>query len=127
MVDSFDTLMRENREEEIRIRRVQQEVREGKRSPNVCDKCGRAVPENNDVRYFDHHLDQASMSILFGIPRHLLPLVEDGVVVCEGSPSRAQYLEGQPRDPRVSYTYKPELEARYREVYAEMQKTSQKE
>lgn len=125
MVDSFDTLMKEHTQEETRIRRVEREVREGKRNPNVCDKCGRAVPENNDARYFDHYLMGGGIDILFGIPRHLLPLVEDGVVVCEGSPSRAQYLEGQPRDPRVSYRYKPELEARYREVYAEMQKTSQ--
>lgn len=62
------------------------------------------------------------MTALFAIPRHLLPVVEDGKVVCEGSPSRAQYIEGQPRDPRGSlYPYDETIEAQRRAAYASMQ------
>jgi hypothetical protein len=38
--------------------------------------------------------------------RHLLPVVDGkGKIICEGSPSRAQYLEGQPRDKRKEFPY----------------------
>lgn len=43
-------------------------------------------------------------------PRHLLPI--EG---CVGSPSRAQYLENQPRDPRYPYEY--DQEAAWRDAY----------
>lgn len=85
-----------------------------------CDKCGRVVPSSNDVVYFDSMLDfmhgHAPVS-LFGQSRHLLPVKEGEEVVCIGSPSRAQYLEGQPRDPRSEWAYKPEREALYRKAW----------
>jgi hypothetical protein len=65
----------------------------------TCDKCGRPVgPRNDAVRlqfvlqtgHLPHPIDQ----LVYGA-RHLLPIGG-----CEGSPSRAQYLEGQPRDTR---------------------------
>ena len=48
-------------------------------------------------------------------PRHLLP-----TEFCEGSPSRVQYLEGQPRDSRPEYPYNEAWEARVRDAYAEL-------
>ncbi len=89
----------------------------------TCDKCGRPVQPSNDM---------ALVMAATGIPgcewiptlwrsRHFLPLVDEaGVVVCEGSPSRAQYLEGQPRDTR-GYPYFAELEPIYRAAWARLQ------
>lgn len=36
---------------------------------------------------------------------HILPVKEGERVICVGSPSRAQYLEGQPCDPRFEYNF----------------------
>lgn len=55
--------------------------------------------------------------LVFAQSRHLLPVQEGGRVVCEGSPSRAQYLEGQPRDRRPQYAYDPKLEEPTRTAY----------
>jgi len=99
-----------------------------------CDKCGHLVAHNNDAMRLDY---VAIMQEKYGVDyvpgetdtwhdtaflshggRHLLPLVEDGKVVCEGSPSRAQYI-GQPLDRR--FPYRPDLECRYRNAYARLQ------
>lgn len=85
-----------------------------------CDKCGKHVPSNNDAAIFAAYAANDPTIMLFGSPRHLLPIIEDGKVVCEGSPSRAQYLEGQPHDPRPEYKYRPEHEARFRAAYEQM-------
>lgn len=50
-----------------------------------------------------------------------MPVFENGIQICEGSPSRAQYIEGQPRDSRAPYAYRPEWEQRYRDAYAKAQ------
>ena len=112
-------IAREKAAERIRLETVSTEIRSGQRSADVCDKCGRAVPYENDATVFDFKM--GNVGAMFATPRHFLPVVENGVVVCEGSPSRAQYIEGQPRDKRISYQYKPECEAPFRAVYAEMQ------
>ena len=44
-------------------------------------------------------------------PRHFLPTEN-----CQGSPSRAQYIEGQPKDQR-GYQYDEKLESSYRAAY----------
>mgnify|MGYP000906795837 CR=1 FL=1 len=70
-----------------------------------CDKCGGDVPASNDASMFDAYATENPLMILNG-SRHLFP-VEDPVTgeqLCEGSPSRVQYLEGQPRDERVDRT-----------------------
>lgn len=85
----------------------------------TCDKCGIEVPERNDVAIFEAHRTGNVFFYLVN-SRHLLPVVENGVVVCEGSPSRAQYLEGQPRDTR-GHTYDHDHEAVSRKAYAELQ------
>lgn len=84
-----------------------------------CDKCGTEVPENNDAVVFEAIRTDNPLFCL-ALSRHLLPVIEDGTVVCEGSPSRAQYLEGQPRDTR-GYTYYSDYESVSRKAYAELQ------
>jgi hypothetical protein len=90
--------------------------------PKVCDKCGRQVPANNNVVLFDVELGADSALIIYAQPRHLLPVKEGQTVICEGSPSRAQYLPGQPHDIRAQWPYRPECEELYREAYRRMQR-----
>jgi hypothetical protein len=81
--------------------------------PHLCDKCGKDVePENNAI------LLAVLLGYFFSLGhRHLL-----SVEGCEGSPSRAQYIEGQPRDLRQrSYPYTPEREHKVRVAYQRMQ------
>ena len=89
--------------------------------PNCCDKCGRTVLPQNDMVRFDEILRGNPLYHLFYGSRHLLPVVEDGKVVCEGSPSRAQYLEGQPKDTRPGHKYDPAREYMYRAAYRRLQ------
>lgn len=86
----------------------------------LCDKCGMPVSHQNSL---------LELLIAIGGPgaifvlnnRHLLPVVKDGQIMCEGSPSNAQYIEGQPRDTR-GYTYDLENESVVREAYKRVQK-----
>ena len=86
-----------------------------------CDKCGREVEPNNDVGSFMAILADEPLVVLLGPPRHLLPVEENGQVVCEGSPSSAQYLEGQPRDTRPQFPYRAIREAPFREAFRKLQ------
>jgi hypothetical protein len=88
---------------------------------NVCDKCLRPVdPTNDAMRLHAQILDDAGRpgdALWLQIttkPRHLLPI--EG---CEGSPSRAQYLEGQPRDTR-DYPYEEWFEPLVRAAYEKL-------
>lgn len=81
---------------------------------NICDKCGIEVPPNNDAVAID--LALGSIAAVFARSRHLIPTDS-----CTGSPSRAQYIEGQPRDAR-GYGYDLAYEDVIRDIYAEMQK-----
>lgn len=92
---------------------------------NRCDKCGREVPHDNDAVGFDVCRGGSPLLYLGAVPRHLLPVLDGEEVVCTGSPSRAQYLEGQPRDPRPGSQYDPELEASHREAYTKLLAESQ--
>ncbi|MEM4657709.1 MAG: hypothetical protein QXX77_04735 [Candidatus Methanosuratincola sp.] len=87
-----------------------------------CDKCGKKVELKNSARVFQYIVDYGRIpdfgvgTFLMGSSdRHLLP-----VPGCDGSPSRNQYLEGMPRDPR-SKTYRVELEEKYRHAYQLLQ------
>lgn len=91
-----------------------------------CDKCGKPVQPSNDAVLLDaigqgiNLEDSWAMTLRLNYgARHLLPVVEEGQVVCVGSPSRAQYLPGQPRDPRNAYN--DDIEAPIREAYATLQ------
>lgn len=83
-----------------------------------CDKCHTRVPSNNDLTLFLVILTGDPM-FAFQTSRHLLPVVVEGATVCEGSPSRAQYLEGQARDARGQFPYREDAEAKMRAAYAE--------
>jgi hypothetical protein len=85
-----------------------------------CDKCNRPVSVRNDATVYDAIRYCNPTVALYAVARHLLPVFENGERVCDGSPSRAQYLEGQPRDFR-GYPYKQELEAPSRDAYLKMQ------
>lgn len=93
-------------------------------SEDYCDKCGQLVPEHNDIRALEA-IRRSDEVFWFMKARHCLPVVREGVTLCPGSPSRAQYLEGQPRDRRSQYPYIPEDEQPYREAWAQMQKAVQ--
>lgn len=80
----------------------------------TCDKCGLPVEDDNNALTIDAALSN-DLFLIFAQPRHLLATPD-----CAGSPSRAQYIEGQPRDTR-GYTYDQRLEAPIRAIYEAMQ------
>ena len=83
----------------------------------VCDRCGKRVEPSNDALYLDIQMGLLPpiVAVMTHTSRHLLP--EGG---CVGSPSRAQYLAGQPRD-RRGYAYCQEIEGEMRVAYQRMQ------
>lgn len=86
-----------------------------------CYKCGRECPPDNDASIFDAILLDEPLAVLYSHACHLLPVyAENGVQLCIGSPSRAQYIEGQARDQRPEYAYKNEQEEPHRVAYTEL-------
>lgn len=86
-----------------------------------CDQCHRHVPVGNDAGLFDAMFTGDPFAAIGKSTRHLLPVIEGGETVCAGDTSRAQYLEGQPRDGSGSYPYDPDLETRARGAYRVLQ------
>ena len=89
-----------------------------------CDKCGKKVSLDNDAVELEVLL--GTCSFVCGA-RHLLP-TED----CEGSPSRAQFLEGGTPDPRgygadLSPEEIIEWQEKYRAAYQKLQERASKE
>lgn len=82
-----------------------------------CDKCGKPVPRSNDATWVESLALGDSLVVYESGQRHFLPTPD-----CEGSPSRAQYLEGQPRDPRPGAEYDPSLERLFRGAYDRLQR-----
>ena len=68
-----------------------------------CDKCNEEVADSNNVLLLELVMG-GDVRVLLAHSRHLLPHWVDGSVVCPGSPSRAQYLPGRPRDTHYAYT-----------------------
>lgn len=66
-----------------------------------CDKCGREVLDHNNAINLDIELFGTDINLAMMSPRHLFPIVENGTVVCEGSPSRVHRLVGQVKDPNL--------------------------
>jgi hypothetical protein len=93
---------------------------------STCDKCKTNVPANNDAGVFDTILT-ANPFFMLMVSRHLLPVFDGEKMICSGSPSRGQYMEGQPRDQRRPYAYRPELELEYRHVYELVQQVADSE
>lgn len=69
-----------------------------------CDKCNKPVPDHNDASMLDAIAFGIPGTVLFSRKRHLL-----STDICQGSPSRAQYLPGEPKDLRGGEYY-PEME-----------------
>lgn len=102
----------------------------------ICDKCSCDIAKGNDaldlaievhtmrkygIDYKEEEVDPWILTAYLGYAsRHLLPVVEGGRVLCEGSPSRAEFLEGQPRDTR-GFSYTIEDEVLYRAAFKRMQ------
>ncbi len=80
-----------------------------------CDKCGEVVPRYNSMMLLEELTGNLGAQY-YETDRHLFAVEEPN---CPGSPSRAQYIEGQPRDTRDN-DYHPERETNYREAYAKM-------
>lgn len=92
-----------------------------------CDKCGLPVPIQNNMTLVEAAtgLPGCEWAPTLWYARHFLPVLDDdGEVICPGSPSRAQYVEGQPRDTR-GYEYDVRLEAIYRRAFATVQGSSE--
>lgn len=92
---------------------------------DVCSKCGEPVMLENNGALFDlfvHEHPTPFLAVSLTQAFHLLPVIKDGRTVCPGSPSRFQYLAGQPRDPRPQIHYRPEREPIKRAAFAQMQK-----
>ncbi len=45
--------------------------------------------------------------VIDSLSRHFLPVYRNSQLICEGFPSRTQYIKGQPRDERPEYPYGP--------------------
>ena len=88
---------------------------------NHCDKCGELVDPRNDTTVLLAFLLK-DWTLIFAEPRHLI-----ATDFCEGSPSRAQYIQGQPLDPRPEYPYDSRLENPIRQAYAQIQEILIKE
>lgn len=89
---------------------------------NLCDKCHRPVPRANDMVWLMAQIPGYELTPSIWYSRHLLAITgECGEVICEGSPSRAQYLEDQPRDSR-GYPYDHQVEPIIREAWASLQR-----
>jgi hypothetical protein len=81
----------------------------------LCDKCNTEVPPENDATLIHAYGFNEPLAAFIFNARHFFPVYdESGNLICEGSPSRAQYIEGQPRDTR-GYEYHPEHESSWRE------------
>ena len=80
----------------------------------TCDKCGKPVDPSNDASILEAIFAGEPAIAVWKVGRHLLP-----VEGCQGSPSRAQYLEGRPRDTR-GYPYISGDESKWRRAYAMM-------
>jgi len=75
-----------------------------------CDKCGCDVPKSNDAVWIQSYATEQPISLLVFGSRCFLP-----TDTCPGSPSRAQYIAGQPRDSR--YPYDKSMEKKWRMAY----------
>ncbi|MDB5260616.1 MAG: hypothetical protein JWN37_847 [Candidatus Nomurabacteria bacterium] len=92
----------------------------------LCDKCRTPVPDRNNAAYVGLYAGNATC--FTASARHLLPWYDiEGEKSCEGSPSTAQYLEGQPRDVRPGSVYHNHMELFIREGYRLLQEACAKE
>lgn len=98
---------------------------------DTCDKCGTSVLRKNDLGAVMEYIGDPRL--VGGSPlggpgtedhRHFLPVYVYGgseMLVCEGSPSRAQYLFGKLRDSREGAIYYPDQEIYWRYGFLQLQ------
>ncbi len=92
----------------------------------ICFKCHREVAIENDAGHLGYLVfGEATGSQCGSRTIHFLPVIEDSVVVCIGSPYRAQYIEGQPRD-NGGYWYFKSHEASIRAAHQKLQELAKK-
>ena len=88
-----------------------------------CDKCDQEVPDINNAALIRAAAHRAPATVLQMPARHFLPVFRGTTMICEGSPSGAQYIEGQPRDIR-GYDYNPDLAQQYRAAFEALRASS---
>lgn len=83
----------------------ERELREfAEKTGGTCDKCGQVVPPWNNVSIFEYINTGGSVFNYLNLNRHFLPVVDEhNVVICEGSPSRSQYLSQGMMETRRAY------------------------
>ena len=86
----------------------------------LCKKCHRVVSADNNVLVFNLIKGGFSKPTWVVKGQHLLPVVENGKIICEGEPSITQYLEGYPRDPSLD-CYNPTFEEEIRRAFRQLQ------
>ena len=87
---------------------------------NLCDKCGQEVPFENDATFF-HSIRLNDPDMMTCIPPcHLLPVIENGKVVCPGYPSTTLYLNGYMS--AWAFFIEPVKALQYQAAYREMQR-----
>ncbi len=94
----------------------------------VCDKCGKPVPPwNNAVLFAQIYAGEPETANYDGddrpvtiYPRHLFPVQEGGAVICEGSPSRAQYVGGPPDERPSSDPYYKDCAPGFARAFAKL-------
>jgi hypothetical protein len=74
------------------------------------------VAPNNDRTIIEAVVRGSRMVVAANSSRHFLP-----TPTCQGSPSAAQYIEGQPRDQR-GYPYDEAAESKWRAAYQIVQR-----
>jgi len=105
------------------------------KTKGVCCSCGHEVAANNNTLFLEltvekilrHGLDYTEdqvtekaayyVALEFRPWRHLLPVIEGGKLVCQGTPSSAQYLDENL--PKLS-SYDAENKERYCNAYQRM-------
>ena len=98
----------------------------------ICFMCKEEVPIENDAGQLGFLAFHEFSGLECGSrTAHLFPVTrkdKDGsdVVLCKGEPYRAQYLEGQPRDPRPEWFYAKNVEAQIRAAYRKLQEMAEK-
>ncbi len=87
----------------------------------TCDKCGKEVDPKDDVVNLDFIL-RGDLSLIGAQSRHIRAQYdEDRVEVCEGSPSRAQYIFEVRADQRPEYGYDSTLVKIYQDAWVKLQ------
>lgn len=94
----------------------------------VCFVCHGEVPIENDGGEIGFKVFGDFSGMHCGSRTiHFLPVVgDDRRIICRGSPYRAQYIDGQPRDLR-KFIYFKTREAQIRDAYQKLQELAKKE